>query len=159
LAADPDILLMDEPFGALDPITRDALQVEIARIHRESRKTVVFVTHDMEEALKLASRIAVMDRGRLIQAGTPLDILASPASDFVRDLVGQDELGIRLLSVETVANRVRRGEAPPAPAIAATASLRQALSRMIAEGSDRLAVTDADGRPVGALHLADIVRR
>ncbi|HKW53523.1 MAG TPA: ABC transporter ATP-binding protein [Stellaceae bacterium] len=159
LAADPDVLLMDEPFGALDPITRDALQVEIARIHRESRKTVVFVTHDMEEALKLATRIAVMDRGRLIQAGTPLEILASPANEFVRDLVGQDELGIRLLSVETVENRMRRGEAPAAPGIAATASLRQALSRMIAEGSDRLAVTDADGRPMGALHLADIVRR
>jgi osmoprotectant transport system ATP-binding protein len=159
LAADPDVLLMDEPFGALDPITRDALQVEIARIHRESRKTVVFVTHDMEEALKLATRIAVMDRGRLIQAGTPLEILASPASDFVRDLVGQDELGIRLLSVETVANRVRRGAAPPAPAIAATASLRQALSCMIAEHSDRLAVTDADGRPIGTLDLADLVRR
>ncbi len=159
LAADPDVLLMDEPFGALDPITRDALQSEIARIHRESRKTVVFVTHDMEEALKLASRIAVMDRGRLIQAGTPLEILAAPANDFVRDLVGQDEVGIRLLSVETVANRLRRGEAAPDQPIAATASLRQALSRMIAEGTDRLAVTDAEGRPIGALHLADIVRR
>ncbi|HEX9489546.1 MAG TPA: ABC transporter ATP-binding protein, partial [Stellaceae bacterium] len=79
LAADPDVLLMDEPFGALDPITRDALQSEIARIHRQSRKTIVFVTHDMEEALKLASRIAVMDRGRVIQAGTPREILAAPA--------------------------------------------------------------------------------
>ena len=97
LAADPDVLLMDEPFGALDPITRDALQAEIARIQRESRKTIVFVTHDMEEALKLATRIAVMDRGRLVQAGTPLEILAAPANDFVRDLVGQDEVGIRLL--------------------------------------------------------------
>jgi osmoprotectant transport system ATP-binding protein len=159
LAADPDVLLMDEPFGALDPITRDALQVEIARIHRESQKTIVFVTHDMEEALKLATRMAVMDRGRLVQAGTPLEILASPANDFVRDLVGQDEIGIRLLSVETVEKRVRRGEAPAAPGIAANASLRQALSRMIAEGSDRLAVTDDDGRPIGALHLADLVRR
>ena len=160
LAADPDVLLMDEPFGALDPITRDALQAEMQRIHRESRKTIVFVTHDMEEALKLATRIAVMDRGRLIQAGTPLEILAQPASDFVRELVGQDELGIRLLSVETVENRMRRGAGPAAaPTIAATASLRQALSRMIAAGSDRLAVTDGDGRPVGALHLADIVRR
>ena len=159
LAADPDVLLMDEPFGALDPITRDALQSEIARIHRQSRKTIVFVTHDMEEALKLASRIAVMDRGRLIQAGTPREILAAPANDFVRDLVGQDEVGIRLLSVETVANRLRRGEAAPDQPIAATASLRQALSRMIAEGTDRLAVIDAEGRPIGALHLADIVRR
>ena len=160
LAADPDVLLMDEPFGALDPITRDALQAEMQRIHRESRKTIVFVTHDMEEALKLATRIAVMDRGRLIQAGTPLEILAQPASYFVRELVGQDELGIRLLSVETVENRMRRGAGPAAaPTIAATASLRQALSRMIAAGSDRLAVTDGDGRPVGALHLADIVRR
>jgi osmoprotectant transport system ATP-binding protein len=159
LAADPDVLLMDEPFGALDPITRDALQSEIARIHRESRKTIVFVTHDMEEALKLASRIAVMDRGRLIQAGTPLEILASPANDFVRDLVGQDEGGIRLLSVATVADRLRRDETVPNPSIAATATLRQALSRMIAEHTDRLAVTDADGRPIGALHLVDIVRR
>jgi osmoprotectant transport system ATP-binding protein len=159
LAADPDVLLMDEPFGALDPITRDALQSEIARIHRESRKTIVFVTHDMEEALKLASRIAVMDRGRLIQAGTPIEILASPASDFVRDLVGQDEAGIRLLSVTTVADRLRGGETAPGAPIAATASLRQALSRMIAEHTDRLAASDAEGRPAGALHLADIVRR
>jgi osmoprotectant transport system ATP-binding protein len=159
LAADPDVLLMDEPFGALDPITRDALQSEIARIHRESRKTIVFVTHDMEEALKLASRIAVMDRGRLIQAGTPLEILASPVNDFVRDLVGQDEVGIRLLSVATVADRLRRGDIGEGPSIAATATLRQALSRMIAEHTDRLAATDAEGRPIGALHLADIVRR
>ncbi len=159
LAADPEVLLMDEPFGALDPITRDALQSEIARIHRESRKTIVFVTHDMEEALKLASRIAVMDRGRLIQAGTPLEILASPVNDFVRDLVGQDEVGIRLLSVATVADRLSRGDIGQGPSIAATATLRQALSRMIAEHTDRLAATDAEGRPIGALHLADIVRR
>src|SRR5258708_9354558 len=149
---------MDEPFGALDPITRDALQSEIARIHRESRKTVVFVTHDMEEALKLASRIAVMDRGRLIQAGTPLEILAAPANDFVRDLVGQDEVGIRLLSVETVANRLRRGEAGPGQPITAPASLRPALSPLIAQGTHRLAVTDAQGAPIRALPLPDIRR-
>ena len=159
LAADPDVLLMDEPFGALDPITRDALQAEIARIHRESRKTIVFVTHDMEEALKLATRIAVMHQGNLIQEGAPLDILAAPANDFVRDLVGQDEVGIRLLSVETVATRLRPVEAASAPTIAAAASLRHALSRMIAEHTDRLSVTDGDGRAIGALHLADLVRR
>jgi osmoprotectant transport system ATP-binding protein len=112
----------------------------------------------MEEALKLASRIAVMDRGRLVQAGTPLEILAAPATDFVRDLVGQDEVGIRLLSVETVATRLRRGEKSSGSIIAVTATLRQALSRMIAEHTDRLAVTDTDGQPIGALHLQDIVR-
>ncbi len=159
LAADPDVLLMDEPFGALDPVTRDMLQSEIARIHRESRKTIVFVTHDMEEALKLATRIVVMDGGRIVQAGTPLELLAAPASDFVRDLVGRDELGIRLLSVETVASRARRGESAAGDPIAAAATLRQALSQMIARGTDRLAVADAEGNPVGVLHLADLVRR
>src|SRR5258708_20535928 len=144
---------MDEPFGALDPITRDALQSEIARIHRQSRKTIVFVTHDMEEALKLASRIAVMDRGRVIQAGTPREILAAPANDFVRDLVGQDEVGIRLLSVETVANRLRRGEAPPDQPIAATARLRPALSRLLPQAPPPPAAIHPQGRPIGPRHL------
>jgi osmoprotectant transport system ATP-binding protein len=159
LAADPDILLMDEPFGALDPITREALQSEIAEIQRASRKTVVFVTHDMDEALRLASRIAVMDRGRLIQLGTPLDLLTAPASDFVRDLIGRDDLGIKLLGIATVASRLRAAEAAPGEPIAVTASLRQALSRMVAEGRDRLAVVGADGRAAGAIHLADLLRR
>ena len=159
LAADPAILLMDEPFGALDPITREALQSEIAQIQRDSGKTVVFVTHDMEEALRLASRIAVMDGGRLVQLGTPFELLTAPASDFVRDLVGRDDLGINLLALETVASRARSGEAAPGEPIAGTASLRQALSRMVAERRDRLAVAAADGRPLGTVHLADLVRR
>jgi osmoprotectant transport system ATP-binding protein len=159
LAADPDILLMDEPFGALDPITRQTLQAEIAEIHRVSRKTVVFVTHDIDEALRLASRIAVMDRGKLVQLATPLQLLTAPVNGFVRDLVGRDDLGIKLLSIEAVVGRARPGAAPPGKPIAATASLREALSRMVAEGVDRLAVVDADGRPAGAVHLADILRR
>jgi osmoprotectant transport system ATP-binding protein len=159
LAADPDMLLMDEPFGALDPITRQTLQTEIAEIHRASRKTIVFVTHDMDEALRLASRVAVMDRGKLVQAATPLQLLAAPANGFVRDLVGRDDLGIKLLAMETVASRVRAGDAAPGEPIAAVASLRHALSRMVAERQDRLAVIDADGRPAGAVHLADLVRR
>jgi osmoprotectant transport system ATP-binding protein len=159
LAADPDMLLMDEPFGALDPITRQTLQTEIAEIHRASRKTIVFVTHDMDEALRLASRVAVMDRGKLVQAATPLELLAAPANGFVRDLVGRDDLGIKLLAMETVASRVRAGDAAPGEPIAAVASLRHALSRMVAERQDRLAVIDADGRPAGTVHLADLVRR
>jgi osmoprotectant transport system ATP-binding protein len=159
LAADPDLLLMDEPFGALDPITRQTLQAEIAEIHRASRKTIVFVTHDMDEALRLATRIAVMDRGKLVQTATPVELLTAPANGFVRDLVGRDDLGIKLLAIETVANRARRGDAAPGEPIAATASLRHALSRMVAERQDRLAVVDADGRPAGAVHLADLLRR
>ena len=83
LAADPDLLLMDEPFAAVDPITRAALQDEMLRIQRRTGKTIVFVTHDIDEALRLASVIGVLDRGRLAQWGTPLDILEQPASDFV----------------------------------------------------------------------------
>ena len=143
LAADPAILLMDEPFGALDPITRETLQAEIAQVQRASRKTVVFVTHDMDEALKLGSRIAVMDGGRLVQVGTPLAIVAAPANDFVRELIGRDDLGLKLLSLDRVASRLRRGESAPGDAVADTATLRQALSRMIAEGKDRLPVADA----------------
>jgi osmoprotectant transport system ATP-binding protein len=159
LAADPDVLLMDEPFGALDPITREALQGEIARIHRETGKTIVFVTHDMPEALKLASRIAVMDRGRLLQVGTPQELLRFPASEFVRAFVGQNDLGIKLLSVERVAERLRAGERAPGPPIGLDATLDQALSRMVERGTDRLAVADASGRHLGAVLLADLPRR
>ena len=104
-------------------------------------------------------RLAVMDRGKLVQAATPLELLAAPANGFVRDLVGRDDLGIKLLAMETVASRVRSGDAAPGEPIAAVASLRHALSRMVAERQDRLAVIDADGRPAGAVHLADLVRR
>lgn len=159
LAADPDVLLMDEPFGALDPITRDALQAEIARIHRETKKTTVFVTHDMEEALRLASRIAIMDRGRLVQVGTPSELLYAPKNDFVRSFVGQKDLGIKLLSVEKVAQRLRAGETAPGLPISIDATLHDALSLMIERGTDRLAVQDASGHPVGAIHLADFPRR
>ena len=110
LAADPELLLMDEPFAAVDPITRDALQAELDRIHRATGKTIVFVTHDIEEALRLATVIAIMERGRIVQLGRPLDILEQPANDFVRDFVGRQGLGLKLLSVRKVADRLRGGE-------------------------------------------------
>jgi osmoprotectant transport system ATP-binding protein len=159
LAADPEVLLMDEPFGALDPVARDALQIEIAQIQRASKKTVVFVTHDMEEALRLGSRIAILERGRLVQCATPLELLREPADDFVRGFIGQDDHGIRLLSVIAVADRLRPGgtEMTEAP-IVATASLRQALSQMIERGTDRLPVGDGAGAHLGTIHLADLVR-
>jgi osmoprotectant transport system ATP-binding protein len=158
LAADPDILLMDEPFGAVDPITRDALQAEVLRIHKATGKTIVFVTHDIEEALRLATVIAIMERGRLAQIGAPFEIVESPASDFVRDFVGVQGIGLKLLSVRRVADRTRHGESAEGPTIAADATLADALATMVARRVDRLAVADANGQAIGAIALADLVR-
>jgi ABC-type proline/glycine betaine transport system ATPase subunit len=104
LAADPPLMLMDEPFAAVDPIVRERLQDELLRLQKELAKTVVFVTHDIDEAIKMGDLIAVMEEGgRLAQFGTPDDILAHPASDFVARFVGQDR-GLKRLSLVTVAD-------------------------------------------------------
>jgi osmoprotectant transport system ATP-binding protein len=159
LAADPELLLMDEPFASLDPLARAALQAELPRIQERSGTTILFVTHDIAEALALATRIALLDRGRLLQIGTPLELLTRPASSLVRDFLGSDEIGLRLLGLERVVSRMRPGAPDDGAGIAAEASLRQALSAMLAQGVDRLAVTDGAGVRIGALHLADLVRR
>jgi osmoprotectant transport system ATP-binding protein len=90
LAPNPRVLLMDEPFAAVDAIVRASLQDEIARVHRELGTTIVFVTHDVDEALRLADRIVVMNAGHVVQNGSPTEVLEHPADDFVRDLVGVD---------------------------------------------------------------------
>jgi osmoprotectant transport system ATP-binding protein len=158
LAADPALLLMDEPFGALDPITRDALQGEFARIHRATAKTIVFVTHDIEEALRLATRIAVMQKGRVAQLGSPLEILEHPASDFVADFVGGQGIGLKLLSVRKIADRVRLGETAEGEPLFADTPLRDALSAMTLRRIDRLPVCDAARRHIGVITLADLIR-
>jgi osmoprotectant transport system ATP-binding protein len=120
LAVDPPLMLMDEPFGAIDPINRDRLQNEFLRLQREIRKTVVFVTHDIDEAIKMGDRIAVMQKGgHLAQYATPADLLSEPANDFVEDFVGADR-GLKRLALERVrdvdlwrAPLVRDGEQPP----------------------------------------------
>jgi osmoprotectant transport system ATP-binding protein len=158
LAADPELLLMDEPFAAVDPITRDALQAELLRIHQATGKTIVFVTHDIEEALRLATMIAIMDKGRIVQFGAPLDILERPGNDFVREFVGHQGLGLKLLSVRKIADRMRPGEAAAGEPVPLEASLGEALSAMTARRTDRLPVCDAEGRPVGVIALSDLVR-
>jgi osmoprotectant transport system ATP-binding protein len=158
LAADPDLLLMDEPFAAVDPITRDALQVEIARVHQATGKTIVFVTHDIEEALRLASVIAILDRGRVAQIGTPLEIVENPASDFVGEFVGAQGIGLKLLSVRKVADHMRTGETAAGEPVALDASLAEAMGLMTARRTDRLSVADAAGKVVGVITLADLVR-
>ncbi len=102
LAADPKIILMDEPFGAVDPITRKQLQGELRRIQSEVHKTIIFVTHDISEAFLLADRIVLMYRGRLIQNGTPAELLRHPATRFVTDFIGEDQ-GLRALQYTTLA--------------------------------------------------------
>jgi osmoprotectant transport system ATP-binding protein len=158
LAADPELLLMDEPFAAVDPITRDALQTEVARVHRATGKTIVFVTHDIEEALRLATVIAIMDKGQIVQLGSPLDILEHPANDFVRDFVGHQGLGLKLLSVRKIADRLRRDETANGEPLSIDASLSEALSAMTTHHTDRLPVCDPEGRQVGVITLADLVR-
>ena len=158
LAADPELLLMDEPFGAVDPITRDALQNEIARIHAATKKTIVFVTHDIEEALRLATVIAILDRGRLAQWGAPIDIVEHPASAFVRDFVGGEGSGLKLLGLRKIAERMRLGGSAVGLPLSADASLRDALAAMTERHTDRLPVADASGRAIGIIMLADLVR-
>jgi len=145
LGADPPILLMDEPFGAIDRIARERLQNEFLRIQREVRKTVIFVTHDIDEAIKLGDRIAIMNAGRLEQYDTPAAILAKPASDLVIDLLGPDR-GLKRLSVTPI--DVNALERPPV--VHADDSLSDAR-RLLDSRWDRAVVLDGNGKPVGEL--------
>lgn len=158
LAADPEVLLMDEPFGALDPVTRGVLQQEMLRIHRLSGRTIVLVTHDIDEALTLADRIVLMDNGEIVQQGRPVALLTQPKNDFVRDFFGRSEMGVRLLSLEQVGNAVRRGEWLAGEPIAAALTLRDALSQFIARRTDKLPVIDDQQQPLGVLHFGDLLQ-
>jgi osmoprotectant transport system ATP-binding protein len=157
LAADPQIVLMDEPFAALDPLSRGNLQDEMRRIHAHSGKTIVFVTHDMDEALRLATRIVVMRQGRIVQEGPPAEVVLNPSHDFVRDFIGGPEFSYRALDALAVGTRMRKGVETAAPAIATTASLKTALNLMLAEKCGTLRVDDENGAPIGAIFISDIV--
>ncbi|HEJ0422606.1 TPA: ABC transporter ATP-binding protein [Citrobacter koseri] len=157
LAADPQVLLMDEPFGALDPVTRGALQQEMTRIHRLLGRTIVLVTHDIDEALRLAEHLVLMDGGEVVQQGTPLEMLTAPANDFVQAFFGRSELGVRLLSLRCVGDYVRRHEQVGGDALAEEMTLRDALSVFVARGCDVLPVVDQQGIPCGTLHFRDLL--
>ncbi|MEX0449842.1 ABC transporter ATP-binding protein [Spiribacter sp. 221] len=159
LAADPGILLMDEPFGALDPITRSSLQAELLRIQSHIRKTIVFVTHDMDEALRLADHIVVMRAGRIIQQGAPADILAHPTDDFVETLVGGRDRGLKRAALTRVGDMMDPAgdDAPAAAAVTPDDSMRLAVSLMLWHGVSRLAVVDEAGQRVGTLPLSRLV--
>ncbi|MGH9224454.1 MAG: ABC transporter ATP-binding protein [Acidimicrobiales bacterium] len=150
LGVDPPVLLMDEPFGAIDPINRDRLQHEFLRLQREVRKTVVFVTHDVDEAVKLGDRIAVLrEGGHLEQYGTPAEILGTPASEFVADFVGADR-GLKRLMVTGIDSAVL--EKPPV--VALDAPLAEARQSMDAELARWAIVLDEAGTLHGYLDRA-----
>lgn len=158
MAADPEILLMDEPFGALDPVTRASMQQEVRRIHRLFNKTILVITHDIDEALYLADHLILMDKGAIVQQGSPMDILNTPANDFVRDFIGRSDIGLKMLSLQTVAHHVRKDQTCTASEqIAASASLKEALSSFIAAQTDVLNVVDDEQRHLGLLAFSDLL--
>lgn len=148
LAANPPILLMDEPFGAVDPLTRERLQSQFVRIQKEVKKTVILVTHDLDEAIRLADRIAIMASGKLVQYDTPETILSNPASKFVHDFVGTDRALKRLSRIGI------EGFIKPSPLIDIDASLQEAATTI---GSHRsIWVVDPDGRLIGWIDRASL---
>jgi osmoprotectant transport system ATP-binding protein len=151
LAADPPVLLMDEPFGALDPIARTRLQSEFRQILKQVRKTVVLVTHDLDEASRLGDRIAIMKSGKIVQYDTPDAVLSHPADAFVENFVGVDRALIRL-SLFTVSDAMTR-ELPldTTRVIRPACNLRDALALMVAANSDVLGVIDEFGVLKGRL--------
>ncbi|EIX1533932.1 ABC transporter ATP-binding protein [Cronobacter sakazakii] len=158
LAADPEVLLMDEPFGALDPVTRSALQQEMRRIHQLLGRTIVLVTHDIDEALGLAEHLVLMDNGEVVQQGTPLALLTAPRNDFVRDFFGRSELGVRLLSLKQVRDFIEPGMVDGAP-VAETLTLREAMSVFVERQCEALSVVDANGAHRGVLRFRHLVNQ
>jgi osmoprotectant transport system ATP-binding protein len=150
LAADPDILLMDEPFGAVDPITRRELRAELHRIHAETRKTVLLVTHDPEEALELGTHVVVLRGGRIVANGPPEAVVAPDADPFARELLGGAQPGLRRLALMPAKAALERQPAPDgAPVLPGEASVADALSLMAEQGCDRVALAGSEGS-VGA---------
>lgn len=162
LAAEPHVMLMDEPFGAVDPIVRERLQNEFLQIQRNQGTTVLFVTHDIDEAIRLGDRVAVMRAGKLVQFAPPGELLARPADDFVARFVGSDR-GLKRLALLTVGgaeldtNVDRAAIDPSAPRLAPQTSLRDALAQMLTAESQTGVVYDGD-RFVGVLTLSKIGR-
>ena len=151
LAGEPRTLLMDEPFGALDAITRTRLQDELRRLHRQMGQTIVFVTHDIEEALRLADRIIVMRDGAVIQYDTPLAVVTNPADEFVARLVGSGNV-MRRLDLQPIRDIIRplddaRPARPDEPTVPSSGTGRAALDLLLESSSDRVVVVDDDAHP------------
>lgn len=152
LAADQDLILMDEPFGALDPITRESLQDLVKDLQERLGKTIIFVTHDMDEALKLATKIVVMDDGKIMQVASPDEILRHPANQFVEELIGHDRLVQARPSITTVGQIMLKNVASTTP----NKLLKDALREMHERRVDSLLVTDDEKTLKGRIDIGDI---
>ncbi|MBZ9642847.1 glycine betaine/L-proline ABC transporter ATP-binding protein [Streptomyces sp. PSKA30] len=157
LAVDPEVLLFDEPFSALDPLIRRDMQEEVVRLHREEGRTMVFITHDLSEALKLGDRIALMRDGRIVQLGTPEEIVGSPADDYVREFV-RDVPREQVMTVRSAMRSASADEADSGPAVAPGATVSEAIEAVARTGGP-VRVMD-NGRCVGIVDhtgLLDVV--
>jgi osmoprotectant transport system ATP-binding protein len=158
LAADPPVMLMDEPFGAVDPVVRGRLQDEFVAILRALRKTVILVTHDIDEAIKMGDLVAIMRDGKLVQLATPDRLLARPADAFVADFIGADR-SLRRLSLVAVTELMQEGPAQGTAAeVPPSCNLRNALAAMIEQGGEAANIVE-DGRLLGHVTLAAIRAR
>jgi osmoprotectant transport system ATP-binding protein len=155
LAADPPLLLMDEPFGALDPITRSRLQTELRRLHREVEKTVIFVTHDIDEAISMGDRIAILaEGGVLVQYDTPDAILEAPANDFVKRFIGEDR-ALRRLALKTLRQvKLQPLSDERGSRVSPETTVRNAISLMLETGTPQVVVVE-EGRELGVFRLQD----
>jgi osmoprotectant transport system ATP-binding protein len=158
LAANPSMLLMDEPFGALDAITRRRLQEEMSRIHEQMGQTVLFVTHDLEEAVRLAGRMVVMREGRVVQYDEPHRVILHPADDFVAKLVGSNDAlrRLSLLPVQLALRPLNGADRPEGMEVRPETDLRSALSLLVDSRVPRLVVVGPDGCPQGTVDLDSI---
>jgi osmoprotectant transport system ATP-binding protein len=156
LAAGPNILLMDEPFGALDPIIRAKAQDDLLDIQRRFGTTVVLVTHDIDEAFRLGSRVGVMSKGRLLQYDRPAQLITHPADPFISQLIGTSDRSLRLLSLTRATELAEPGVAE-GPTVPATASLREVLAELVWSGATTANVAGPAGAPGGRVTLAAIL--
>lgn len=155
LAANPPIILMDEPFSALDPLSREKLQDDLIQLQKNIKKTIVFVTHDMSEALKLGDRICLMRNGEIVQTGTPEELIHQPANEFVREFVGIDETNGAKIDVRAIMLPAIAGQPEDLPVIASSASVAEILA-LLSE-HERLAVEEMDER-IGTIDRQGVIR-
>lgn len=153
IASDPEILLMDEPFSALDPLIRTRLQDELLDLQQKLQRTIIFVSHDLDEAFKLGNHIAIMEGGRIVQKGTPKDIFTNPANDYVADFVAN----MNPLGVLTAADVMEPLDCQPAQHIDAGASVEEAM-RSIVDLEMPLAVISG-GQPIGQISKAGLIKK